>query len=74
MQQRTFRAEVHDESVDFAVVVIVGKAGAASHRALAEHRAGIARNVFEFPVGEPAKQRVLLRDEMNETAVKDEDV
>jgi hypothetical protein len=54
-------AEIHHVGVDLAVVLVVGKAGAARHGALAQHRAGFARDVLETAVAEPAKQRVLLR-------------
>ena len=74
MQQRAFRAEIHQERVDLAVVVVVGKAGAARDCARAQHRTGIARDIFETVVAQAAKERVFLRDEVNETAMEDEDV
>ena len=74
VDQRALGAEIHQERVDLAVVVVVGKAGAARRGAHAEHRAGLARNIFEMPFAHAAEQRVLLRDEVNEAAVKDEDV
>src|ERR1035437_5867536 len=72
MQQRSLAAQVHHKHIDLAVVVVVRKAGAARRRALAQHRPGLARNVGKLPVAEPAKKRVLLRNEMNEPSMRDE--
>ena len=74
MQQRPLAAEIDNECIDLAVVAIVGETGSARRGALAHHRTRLARNVGEFPIPQSAKQRVLLRDEVNETAVEDENV
>ena len=74
MHQRALGAEVHQERVHLAVVVVVGKAGAAGHRALCSDRTGIARNIAETVVAKAPKECVLLRDEVNEAAMEDEDV
>ena len=68
------RTQVHDEGVDFAVVVVVGEAGAARDRLHVEHRAGVARDIGELAVAQAAKQRLLLRDQVNQAAVENQNV
>ncbi len=74
VHQRTLGAEVHQKRIHLAVVVVVGKARAARHGARTQHRSGVARDIRKFVVAQAAKESVLLRDEMNQSAVKDEDV
>ena len=64
MDQRSLTAEVDDERIDFAVVIVVGEAGAARGGAHAEHGARLARDVFKMPFSHAAEQGVLLRDQV----------
>jgi len=61
MQQRAARAEIHLESVDFAVVVVVGETGSARSGAHAQNRAGLARDISKLAAAESAEERVFLR-------------
>ena len=61
MQQSGGRAQVHDEGIDLAVIVVVGEAGAARDGLDIEYRSGSARYVGELAVSQAAKQRLLLR-------------
>ena len=67
-------AEIHDDAIDAAVVVVVGERGAASDALLLEERPGGSGDVFEFPAAQAVEDRVFLRDEMDEAAMDDEDV
>src|SRR6185503_12183900 len=59
---------------NLAVVVVVCKAGAARYCAYAQHTAGLLRNVFKLATAKTAEERVLLRNEMNQSAVEDQNV
>ena len=74
MHQRSSAAQVHHERIHFPVVVVVPKAGPPRRRPLAQHRAGIARHIRELAAPQPAKQRVLLRNQVNQPAVKNQNV
>ena len=68
------RAEIDEERIDLAIVVVVGKAGAARNGALLSTGPAWRDTSSNLSVAEAAKERVLLRDEMDEAAVEDEDV
>src|ERR1017187_5662925 len=48
------RAEVNDEGVDLAVVVVVREGCSAGHAFHVEERSGGARDVLEFPIAQAA--------------------
>ena len=66
VQKQCGSSQVHDEGVDLAVIVVVGEAGATRDGFHVEHRTGFAGDIGELAVSETAKQRLLLRDEVNQ--------
>ena len=74
VQQKSRAAQVHDEDVDLAVVVVVGEGGAAAHALHVEEWTRRERHVLELPVPHIAEHRVLLRNHVDQPAVHDEDV
>ncbi len=74
MQQDTRRAQVDHEKVHLAVVIVVGEARAARHGLHLEERSGRVGNVRKAPASEVAENRMLLRNHVDQAAVRDEDV
>ena len=69
-----FGAQIDEECVDLAVVVVISEARAASHGSVVDHGAGGFRYVGEAAAAEAFEQCVFLRNEMNEAAVEDEEI
>src|SRR5208282_1801793 len=74
VQQRALCTQIDYIRIHFAVVVVVGKACAAGYRLHIEHGARSARNVGEIAVSQAAVERVLLRNQMNQSAVENKNI
>src|SRR5581483_258282 len=74
VQERRPRPQVHDESINSSVVVVIGEARAARDGLHIQHGTCTSRNIDELPISHSAKYRVLLRDEVNQPAVENQDV
>jgi hypothetical protein len=74
VQQRCGRAQVYDEGIYLAVIVVVAKASSARNCLHFKHGSGVAGDVGELVISEAAEQRLLLRDEVNQAAVEDQNV
>ena len=71
--QRAPRAKIHQERIHLAVIVVVGKAGAARH-SLHSAPDPLARDIREFTLAESLEKRMLLRNQVNQSAVENQNV
>ena len=74
MEQHSGRAKIHLEGIHFAVAIVIAETGPAAHTLARKEGAGVIRDVLKFTTADIAKYRMLLRHQVNQTAVEDQNV
>src|SRR5664279_734459 len=67
-------AQVHQEGIDLAVVVVISETCPARYRLHVKHRAGLAGNIDKLAIPQSAKDRMFFRYQVDQTAMEGHDV
>src|ERR1035441_5630497 len=67
-------AQVHQESIDLAVVVVIAETCTPSDRLHVKHWAGLAGYIDKLAIPQSAKDRMLFRYQVDQPAMEGQDV